>query len=154
MKLSLSPIMLAISVALAAPANFKRANTLEITNLYANTASVGDSAYIDFFLKDAQYPRDTPTECNVIWQYGEQPPLNARCQNGAYYIKFPEGPVNFDHFTLALQRVNGTIPEKGQAVLDSNANGNAPASKWSCRKNAREGVNLACSYDGTLRINV
>lgn len=67
MKFSIVSVLLAISMAVAAPMHQKRDNSLKITKLYANTASVGDSAYMHFFLDDARYPDDTPTECNVIW---------------------------------------------------------------------------------------
>lgn len=67
MKFSLVPILLAVSMAFAAPMHSKRGNTFEITKLYANKASVGDSAYMHFILNDANYPRDTPTQCNIIW---------------------------------------------------------------------------------------
>lgn len=67
MKSIIATIILAATSALAAPTERKRSTTLQITDFFANAASPGDSAFMHFILTDANYPNDTPTECNLIW---------------------------------------------------------------------------------------
>jgi len=91
-----------------------------------------------------------------VWSrtYGELPKENARCNNGEYYIKFPQGPPDFNRFTLELERVSGSIPEDGQVLLSSNANGEAPGTKWICVNNPDSHIEISCSYDGVLEMQV
>lgn len=80
------------------------------------------------------------------------PKSNARCNNGEYYIKFPQGAPDFHLLTLEPQRVNGSIAEDRQILLSSNANGGAPGAKWICVNNPSENIKIRCSYEGTLEI--
>lgn len=86
--------------------------------------------------------------------YGTTPDANARCSNEEYYIKFPQGPVDLNLFTLELQRVNGSIPEDGHVLLSSNANGGAPGTQWICEDNPEPEVEIRCAYNGTLLMAV
>jgi hypothetical protein len=83
--------------------------------------------------------------------YGHLPKQSARCNNGEYYIKFPQGAPDYNLFTLELERVNGTIAEDRQILLSSNANGGAPGTKWICVNNPSENIRIRCDYDGTLQ---
>ncbi|KAJ5691891.1 hypothetical protein N7462_001314 [Penicillium macrosclerotiorum] len=153
MKLTIISILLAATSASAAPAMTKRSNSLQITDLEARAAG-GNSATLSFVLTDPVYPGDTPTDCNMHWTYGSSPNQSARCNNGEYYIKFPQGVDDFNRFTLELIRVNGSIPEDGQALLDSNLSGDAPGTKWICVSDPEPNVQLDCHYNGTLEIGV
>jgi hypothetical protein len=82
--------------------------------------------------------------------YGQSPKQSARCNNGEYYIKFPQGAPDYNLFTLELERVNGTIAEDRQILLSSNANGGAPGTKWICVNDPSEDIRIRCDYDGTL----
>lgn len=82
--------------------------------------------------------------------YGGSPKQSARCNNGEYYIKFPQGAPDFNLFTLELERVNGTIAEDRQILLSSNANGGAPGTKWICKNDPSTDIRIRCDYDGTL----
>ncbi|KAJ5273777.1 hypothetical protein N7478_008902 [Penicillium angulare] len=164
-------------------ANLKRDNFISITDFYANAGPNSPGAFMHFVVTDPNYPNDTPTECNLIWYvpyvsklkplyfdlnkeekinniilyyrtYGQSPNQNARCNDSEYYIKFPQGPVDFNLFTLQLERVNGSIPENGQILLSSNANGGAPGTKWICENNPKPNIEISCSYDGTLQLSV
>lgn len=86
--------------------------------------------------------------------YGTLPNQNARCNNGEYYIKFPNGAPDFNWFTLGLKRVSDDIPEDGQVLLSSNKNGAAPGTKWNCVDNPEDGVEISCSYEGVLEMAV
>ena len=86
--------------------------------------------------------------------YGNSPDENARCNNSEYYIKFPQGAPDFNLFTLELQRVDGPIPEDGQVLISSNANGGAPGTKWHCVNNPSPDIKISCNYEGTLNIEV
>ena len=86
--------------------------------------------------------------------YGETTKSNARCNNGEYYIKFPQGAPDLNLFTLELQRVNGSIPEDGRALLSSNKNGGAPGTKWICQDNPTADILIKCAYDGVLEMQV
>lgn len=86
--------------------------------------------------------------------YGQLPNENARCNNGEYSIKFPQGPPDFNLFTLELERVSGAIPEDGHVLLSSNANGMAPGTKWICVNNPEPHVEISCSYQGVLEMQV
>lgn len=70
------------------------------------------------------------------------PKSNARCNNGEYYIRFPQGAHDFNLFTLELRRVNGSIAEDRQILLSSNANGGAPGTKWSCVNNPSGNIKI------------
>ncbi|KAJ5152680.1 uncharacterized protein N7482_009158 [Penicillium canariense] len=150
---AIASVLLAASSAFAAPSNAKRSTSLQITDFQASAADP-DSASMHFVLTDPNYPDDTPTDCNLIWSYGSLPKEGARCNNGEYYIKFPQGAPDFNLFTLELQRVSGSIPEDGQILLSSNANGGAPGTKWICVNNPVEHVKIRCHYEGTLDIEV
>ncbi|KAJ5549708.1 hypothetical protein N7535_002355 [Penicillium sp. DV-2018c] len=114
MKFTAASIFLAAIPALASPIA-ERANTIQVSDFWAR-AGAGSSASMHFVVTDPNYPDDTPTECNLLWSYGSSPKQNARCNNGEYYIRFPDGPVNYDKFTLELERVSGPIAEKGSAL--------------------------------------
>jgi hypothetical protein len=65
MKYTIASVLLAASSTFAAPASTKReATSLQITDFKAN---VGLDATMHFVLTDANYPDDTPTDCNLIW---------------------------------------------------------------------------------------
>lgn len=66
MKFTLTSSILFATSALAIPANVQRDNTLQITEFRAST-SIIDSASMHFVVTDANYPDDTPTECNLLW---------------------------------------------------------------------------------------
>ncbi|KAK9851282.1 hypothetical protein MYU51_011043 [Penicillium brevicompactum] len=146
MKFTIASVLFAAST-FALPANVQRDNTLQISEFRAST-SIIDSASMHFVVTDANYPDDTPTDCNLLWTYGNSPEARARCNNSQYYIRFPDGPVDFNLFTLELERVSGPIAEKGQAKLSSKS---AP---WKCVKNPKEGIELQCEYDGVLSMKV
>lgn len=84
----------------------------------------------------------------ILRTYGNSPEARARCNNSQYYIRFPDGRVDFNSFTLELERVSGPIAEKGQAKLNSK---NSP---WKCVKDPKEGIELQCEYDGVLTMKV
>ncbi|KKK19661.1 hypothetical protein ARAM_001648 [Aspergillus rambellii] len=148
MKFTIVSILLAAAYTLATPVNTKRDNFLQITELHARASL---SATMHFVVTDPNYPDDTPTECNLIWR---NPKLDARCNNGEYYIRFPMGPPDFNLFTLELERVSGPIAEEGRILLSSNANGGAPGTKWICVDNPEPHVLIDCNYEGTLEIGV
>ncbi|KAJ5109489.1 hypothetical protein N7456_006164 [Penicillium angulare] len=156
MKFLMASALLAAGSTLAAPTtdNLKRENFISITDFHANAGPTSPGAFMHFVVTDPNYPGDTPTDCNLIWTYGQSPKENARCNDSEYYIKFPQGPVDFNLFTLELQRVNGSIPEKGQILLSSNANGGAPGTKWICQNNPKPNIDISCSYEGTLQLSV
>ncbi|RJE22440.1 hypothetical protein PHISCL_05217 [Aspergillus sclerotialis] len=147
MKLTIASLILAATSVFAAPSGVKRDSSIQISDFRATSG-----ASMHFVVTDSNYPDDTPTDCNLIWQYGESPNKNARCNNSQYYIRFPNGPIDLNRFTLELERVSGDVPEKGQVLLSSNANGEAPGTKWNCHKN--EAGILFCSYDGVLEMQV
>ena len=65
MKFAIASILLAASSALAAPAaKTPRTTSIQITELKAN---VGLDATMHFVVTDANFPDDTPTDCNLIW---------------------------------------------------------------------------------------
>ncbi|CAG8128433.1 unnamed protein product [Penicillium salamii] len=146
MKFTIASILLATS-ALAAPANVERSNTIQISDFNAIASKI-NSASMHFVVTDANYPDDTPTDCNILWTYGSSPKQSARCNNSQYYIRFPDGPVDFNLFTLELERVSGPIPEKGQVKLSSKTY------PWKCVKNPKDGINLQCNYEGILNMDV
>ncbi|KAI9934860.1 hypothetical protein ASPWEDRAFT_44386 [Aspergillus wentii DTO 134E9] len=151
MKLTIASLLLAASSALAAPTN-TTTNYLQISDFRARASTVG--ATMHFVVTDKNYPDDTPTDCNLIWSYGSKPKESARCNNSQYYISFPNGPVDFNRFTLGLERVSGPIPEKGQVLLDSNKSGHAPGTKWICRDDPEPHVLIDCDYEGVLQMQV
>ncbi|KAK2765401.1 hypothetical protein FQN54_008247 [Arachnomyces sp. PD_36] len=154
MKSTIATFLLAASSAFAAPADVKRQNhSIQITDFWAQSSNIA-SAYMHFVVTDSNYPDDTPTDCNLIWTYGSTPKESARCNNSQYYIKFPQGPVDFNLFTLGLERVSGPIAEEGQILLSSNANGGAPGTKWICEDYPQSGVAVHCAYDGVLEMGV
>ncbi|KAA8650473.1 hypothetical protein EYZ11_000841 [Aspergillus tanneri] len=130
------------------------AASVQISDLWANTSKRSNGASMHFTLTDPNYPADTPTECNLIWGYGSNPKENARCNNGQYYIRFPQGIQDIGHFTLELERVDGPIAEKGQVLLSDNANGDAPGTKWICQQEPQPGVTERCAYEGVLEVQV
>ncbi|KAJ5578122.1 uncharacterized protein N7459_007086 [Penicillium hispanicum] len=154
MKFTTTSILLAASSAIASPTMAKRAGPIQISDFNAIAGPVSPGATMHFVVTDPNYPEDTPTDCNLIWTYGHLPKQNARCNNAEYYIKFPQGAPDFNLFTLELQRVNGSIPEDGQVLLNSNKNGGAPGTKWICEDNPRPYVNITCAYDGILEMQV
>ncbi|KAF5862706.1 hypothetical protein ETB97_011248 [Aspergillus alliaceus] len=149
MKFTVFSLLLAADSVLAAPSNVARSGSLRISEAQANTSKIGDST-MHFVVTDANYPDDTPTDCNLIWASNGSPKQSARCNNSQYYIRFPNGGQDIGSFTLELERVSGPIPEKGQAVLDRNA----PGTKWICVDNPMDGVLKRCNYDGVLEIPV
>ncbi|KAJ5378072.1 uncharacterized protein N7496_005481 [Penicillium cataractarum] len=150
MKFTIPTIILAASSAFAAPAEVKRSTQFQVTDFWAIASYPTSSASMHFVLTDPNYPDDTPTDCNLLWTYGNSPKQSARCNNGEYYIKFPQGAPDFNLFTLELERVNGTIAEDRQILLSSNANGGAPGTKWICKNDPSEDIRIRCDYDGTL----
>jgi hypothetical protein len=88
--------------------------------------------------------------------YGSNPDQNSRCNNGEYYIRFPNGARDIGYFTLELERVSGPVTVKGQALLSDNANGDTPGTKWICEQeqDPTAGVIKRCSYNGVLEIEV
>ncbi|KAF7589533.1 hypothetical protein BBP40_004198 [Aspergillus hancockii] len=149
MRFTACSLLFAASTALASPALINRSSSLKITELRAST-SQDNSANMHFVLTDPNYTNDTPVECNLIWPYGSNPDQNARCNNGQYYIRFPNGAREISHFTLELERVSSETPVKGQALLD----GGALGTKWICQQDPIPGVIERCSYEGTLDILV
>ncbi|KAJ5599779.1 hypothetical protein N7450_000846 [Penicillium hetheringtonii] len=104
-----------------------------------------------FVVTDANFPDDTPTECNLIWSYGSSPKQGARCNNSYYNIGFPEGVKDLHKFKLSLVRdPESPITERGQVSVDSHADG----SKWKCVDNPEEHVKIRCNYEGTLEMPV
>ncbi|KAJ6133810.1 hypothetical protein N7523_000132 [Penicillium sp. IBT 18751x] len=154
MKFTLASILLAASSTFAAPTNVARSNSIQISDFWARAGPLSPGAYMHFTVTDPNYPDDTPTDCNLIWTYGWLPETNARCNNGEYYIKFPQGAPDFNRFTLELERVSGSIPEDGHVLLSSNANGEAPGTKWICVNNPDANTEISCSYDGILEMQV
>lgn len=57
--------ILAVS-ALASPVKVERGNTLQISDFTA-IHGAASSAAMHFVVTDANYPDDTPTECNLLW---------------------------------------------------------------------------------------
>ncbi|CAI7619351.1 hypothetical protein N7533_004480 [Penicillium manginii] len=149
MKYTIASVLLAASSAFAAPASTKReATSLQITDFNAN---VGLDATMHFVLTDANYPNDTPTDCNLIWTYGHAPKESARCNNGKYHIQFPDGAPDLHKFTLGLKRdESDPIQEQGQVLVDSKAE----ASNWVCVNNPSDGIKLHCDYSGTLEMPI
>ena len=66
MKFTIASLLFA-ACAVAIPANVQRDNTLQISEFRAST-SIIDSASMHFVVTDANYPDDTPTDCNLLWQ--------------------------------------------------------------------------------------
>lgn len=66
MKFAIATLLLAASSVLAHPTT-NRTNTLQITDFWARAATVESSASMHFIVTDANYPDDTPTDCNLIW---------------------------------------------------------------------------------------
>ncbi|CAG8885708.1 unnamed protein product [Penicillium egyptiacum] len=145
MKFTVFCHLLAAGAALAVPI-VERDNSIQISDFWAR-ASAGSSATMHFVATDLNYPDDTPTDCNLIWSYGSSPKESARCDNSQYYIRFPDGAVDFNWFTLELLRVSGPIAENGHVLLSS-------GTQWSCVDNPESGVHLSCSYDGVLSMPV
>ncbi|KAJ5301546.1 hypothetical protein N7508_006409 [Penicillium antarcticum] len=146
MKFTIASLLLAASSVFAAPANAKRENSISISDFRAS-ATTYSSATMHFMVIDPNYPDDTPTDCNLIWSYGSSPKQSARCNNGQYYIRFPDGAVDFHGFTLELERVDGPIAEKGQALLKS-------GTEWTCVENPEDMVLIRCGYTDVLTMNV
>lgn len=69
MKFTIAALFLAASSALAAPANnnLKRDNVIQISDLWARATPSSPGATMHFVVTDANYPDDTPTDCNLIW---------------------------------------------------------------------------------------
>ncbi|KAJ5186048.1 hypothetical protein N7491_006081 [Penicillium cf. griseofulvum] len=145
MKFPVVFLLLAASAALAVPI-VERDSSIQISDFWAR-ASAGSSATMHFVATDPNYPDDTPTDCNLIWTYGSSPKETARCNNCQYFIHFPNGAVDFNQFTLGLERVSGPIAENGQVLLSS-------GTEWSCVDNPESGVQLSCTYNGPLSIPV
>ncbi|KAJ5260786.1 hypothetical protein N7505_009136 [Penicillium chrysogenum] len=145
MKFTVFSLLLSASAALAAPV-VERDSSIQISDFWAR-ARAASSATMHFVVTDPNYPDDTPTDCNLIWTYGSSPKESARCNNSQYYIRFPEGAVDFNRFTLELERVSRPIAENGQVLLRS-------GTQWSCVDNPESGVHLSCSYDGVLSMPV
>ncbi|KAJ5494812.1 hypothetical protein N7463_010899 [Penicillium fimorum] len=139
-----SSLLLAASAALAVPI-VERDSSIQISDFWARASVV--SAMMHFVVTDPNYPEDTPTDCNLMWTYGSSPETRARCNNSQYFIHFPDGAVDFNQFTLGLERVSGSIAENGQVSLNS-------GTEWSCVDNPESGVKLSCSYDGVLSMPV
>lgn len=74
------------------------------------------------------------------------------CSRGGYYVHFPQGGVDFNRFTLELERATGLFGNTGQAVLDSNQNGTAPQTKWHCKRHPVTGQQLGCAHNGVLQM--
>ncbi|KAJ6022719.1 hypothetical protein N7499_008034 [Penicillium canescens] len=146
MKFIAASLLLAASSVFAAPANSKRENSISISDFRAS-ATTYSSATMHFVVIDPNYPDDTPTDCNLIWSYGASPKQSARCNNGQYYIKFPDGAINFHSFTLELERVSGPIAEKGQVSLES-------GTKWTCVENPEDQVLIRCGCSDVLTMNI
>ncbi|KAJ5771155.1 uncharacterized protein N7511_003206 [Penicillium nucicola] len=146
MRLTVASILLAASSVFVAPANSKRGNSISISDFTAS-ATTYSSATMHFVVIDPNYPEDTPTDCNLIWSYGSSPKQSARCNNSQYYIRFPDGAVDFHSFTLELERVDGSIAEKGQALLKS-------GTEWTCVDNPEDKILIRCSYTDVLTMNV
>ncbi|KAJ5799104.1 uncharacterized protein N7518_001172 [Penicillium psychrosexuale] len=144
MKITVVSLLL-VAGAVAFPI-IERDSSIQISDFWAR-ASAGSSATMHFIVTDPNYPDDTPTDCNLIWSYGSSPKENARCNNSQYYIHFPDGAVDFNLFTLGLERVSGPITENGHVLLSS-------GTQWSCVDNPESGVQLSCSYDGVLSMSV
>ncbi|KAL5357155.1 hypothetical protein BJX96DRAFT_172275 [Aspergillus floccosus] len=157
MKTTAMSLLLASS-ALAAPTNNNTTTTssasLQITDMWATTSVRGNTANMHFVLTDPNYPADTPTDCNLIWPYGSNPDANARCNNGQYYVRFPNGARDIGFFTLELERVSGPIPVKGQVLLSDNAKGGAPGTKWICDELNNPGVTERCCSNGILEMGI
>ncbi|KAL4891976.1 hypothetical protein BDV59DRAFT_56483 [Aspergillus ambiguus] len=154
MKTAIS-LLLTATAAFAAPTNTTTQSTsLQISDMWATTSAKSNNANMHFVLTDPNYPNDTPTDCNLIWPYGSDPDQNARCNNGQYYIRFPNGATDIGYFTLELERVSGPIAEKGQVLLSDNANGGAPGTKWICDELNNPGVTERCYYTGILEMEV
>ncbi|KAJ5951484.1 uncharacterized protein N7479_009897 [Penicillium vulpinum] len=145
MKFNAVSLLMAAGAALAVPI-VERDNSIQISDFWAR-ASAGSSASMHFVVTDPNYPEDTPTDCNLIWTYGSSPKESARCNNSQYFIHFPDGAVDFNQFTLGLERVSGPISENGHALLTS-------GTEWSCVDNPESSVQLSCSYDGVLSMPV
>lgn len=66
------------------------------------------------------------------------------------------GAVNFNKFTLGLERVpeSGPVEESGRVVLDSNKDGKAPGTEWVCEKDPEEGVEIDCADRGVLEMEM
>ncbi|KAJ5098270.1 hypothetical protein N7532_005271 [Penicillium argentinense] len=153
MNLTITSILLAASLAIAAPSTTKReSHSLQITDFNASGSKGGAGASMHFVVTDANYPDDTPTDCNLLWIYGESPNGRARCNNGKYKINFPDGVKDLHKFTLELVRQPEPIGERGQVVLDSSVGG--PGVGWSCVDNPNETVLVRCNYAGTLEFPV
>ncbi|KAJ5186706.1 hypothetical protein N7449_011470 [Penicillium cf. viridicatum] len=141
MNFTIVSLLLAASAALAVPI-VERDSSIQISDFWVR-ASPGSFATMHFVATDPSYPNDTPTDCNLIWTYGSSPKESARCNNSQYYIHFPDGAVDFNQFTLGLERVSGPIAENGHVLLSS-------GTQWSCVDNPENDVQLSCSYDGVL----
>ncbi|KAJ6015914.1 hypothetical protein N7540_010505 [Penicillium herquei] len=147
MKFIIASVLLAASSAFAVP-HAKRESAIAITDLTARD-SITDGM-VSYTLTDPNYPDDTPTTCYTFWNNGDGPDGAARCDNEEYYMKFPGWADDFNSFTLEVERVNGSIPEDGSAVLDSSAAG----TNWICEDNPESDVFITCAYSGTLEIYV
>jgi hypothetical protein len=65
MKFTAASLLLAASSALASPI-VERDSSIQVSDFWAR-AGVGSSATMHFVVTDANYPDDTPTDCNLIW---------------------------------------------------------------------------------------
>ncbi|KAH8425044.1 uncharacterized protein LDX57_002793 [Aspergillus melleus] len=151
MQFSALAALLAAGSAVAAPSTVaKRSSALQITDFWANASRASQTSNLHFVLTDPNYPDDTPVDCNVIWNFNGSPDENARCLGSQYYIRFPNGGKDISQLTVELERVEGPIPVKGQAVLNDETEG----SKWKCGPTDNPGVTERCTYDGMLEIPV
>ncbi|KAE8151816.1 hypothetical protein BDV25DRAFT_152183 [Aspergillus avenaceus] len=135
------------SAAFAAPSNVARSGSLQIKELRAVASSYIHSANIHFTLTSTNYPDEPVTDCNVIWSYGKDPETNARCNNGKYYIRFPNGGADITQLALELERVSGSPAEKGQVYLGGQET-------WVCGGSGGADGPQRCDYTGVLTINV
>jgi hypothetical protein len=66
MKFTIASVLLAGSSALAAP-TVTRSNSIQISDFWARGGPISPGASMHFVVTDANYPDDTPTDCNLIW---------------------------------------------------------------------------------------
>ncbi|KAJ5180951.1 hypothetical protein N7492_004161 [Penicillium capsulatum] len=154
MQLSLATLFLAASSAFAA--TIKPIEPLHVHNLTATAYKIDPTtaanASMSFSVKDHGTPGG-PSHCHLSWKYGQVPKDQKSCHPVKYHVRFPKGAVDFNQFTLELERASGPSHYPSVAMLNSNENGTAPHTKWHCKNLPSIGTRLGCAYDGTLQMD-
>ncbi|KAL2782928.1 hypothetical protein BJX66DRAFT_319489 [Aspergillus keveii] len=121
MKLTACSLLLAASSALAAPALTltARGGALTLTDFTARASAQSRTSAISFTLEDAaNYPDDTPTDCQLIWGPNGGLPNENACGNDQYLVRFANGQPSISGFTLEFERVSGPVAQQGSVTVE------------------------------------